>query len=290
MFLRKNKYNRTHYTMRKSRFWVYLIMGVLMIYAIIQIFPLIWLLFFSLKNEKEIFGDNIIGFPWNFVWQNYLQAFKGGKIGIYFLNSVIVTFSTVLISGFFASMASYAIARMKWKYNRRVFNLFLIGMMMPLHASLLPLLLILKKLGIYNTLWALIIPYSAFAFPMAILVFTGFLHSLPKEFEEASLLDGCNIYRTFFRIVLPLMKPAIATISIFTFVSTWNELMFAVTFINKQEYKTLTVGIMSMVGQYSTNWGPIGAGLVFATLPTLLIYMLMSNQVQKSFTSGAVKG
>jgi len=258
--------------------------------AIIQIFPLIWLIFFSLKSNSEIFGGNIIGLPEKFMWQNYKQAFVGGKVGLFFFNSVIVTGVTIIVSGLLASMTAYAIVRMKWKLSKPILTIFLMGMMIPVHAALLPLFLILKNLGLYDTLWALIVPYTAFALPMAIFILTSFLQSIPKELEEAALMDGCNIYQSFFRVILPIIRPALATVSIFTYLFTWNELMFAVTFISKQQYKTLTVGIMSMVGQYSTNWGPIGAGLVIATLPTVLIYILMSNQVQRSLTSGAVKG
>ena len=116
------------------------------------------------------------------------------------------------------------------------------------------------------------------------------MESLPRELEEAAAIDGCGIYQMFFRIILPLIRPAIATVSIFTFISAWNELMFAVTFINKAEYKTLTVGIMSMVGAYTTKWGEIGAGLMIATIPTVIMYLLLSKQVQQSLVAGAVKG
>lgn len=276
--------------MLKKRIGKYTISTILAVIAIIQIFPLVWLIFFSLKSNAEIFGGNIIGLPQKFLWENYKNAFVGGKVGLFFVNSVIVTGVTIIISGVLSSMAAYAIVRMKWKLSKPVLTLFLLGMMIPLHAALLPLFLILKNLNLYDTPWALIVPYTAFSLPMAIFILSSFLQAIPKELEEAALIDGCNIYQAFFKIIVPILKPALATVSIFTYLSTWNELMFAVTFISKQEYKTLTVGIMSMVGQYSTNWGPIGAGLVTATLPTIVIYILMSGQVQKSLISGAVKG
>jgi len=262
------------------------IMGI----ALVQMYPLVWLLLFSLKDNSEIFGENIVGLPRRFLWQNYANALSQGNVGRYLLNSIIVTGITILLSGLLSVSASYAIARMRWKLRKPVLVIFLMGMMVPLHAALLPLFLILKYLKLYNTYWALILPYTAFALSMGIFVFVGFLQSLPRELEESALIDGCSIYRAFVSIILPLIRPAIATVSIFTYLSAWNELMFAIQFISKQEYKTLTVGIMSMVGQYSTNWGPVGAGLVIATAPTLIIYILMSNQVQKSFITGAVKG
>ena len=275
---------------RDDRKIYYLVTFILVLFTIIQLYPLIWLLLFSLKDNIEIFGGNVIGLPHRFLWQNYNQALFSGKVGLYFLNSCIVTGATIIISGLLSAMASYAIARMKWKLSKIALTVFLLGLMLPIHAALLPLFIILRDTHLLNTYWALIIPYVAFAMPMAIFVFTGFLQMVPRELEESACLDGCNIYQIFFKIVLPLIKPAVATVSIFTYLSAWNELMFAVTFISKQEFRTLTVGIMSLAGQYTTEWGPIGAGLVVATLPTIVVYSLMSDQVQKSLTTGALKG
>ena len=167
---------------------------------------------------------------------------------------------------------------------------FLMGLMVPIHAALLPDFIFLRQTRLINTYWALILPYVAFAIPTSIIILSSFMQSIPRDIEEAACIDGCNIYRIFISIISPLMKPAIATISIFTFLSAWNELMFAIIFINKQQLKTITVGIMSMAGQYTTDWGPIGAGLVVATIPTLLIYVMLSAQVQNSLITGAVKG
>lgn len=263
---------------------------ILCLIAVIQLFPLYWLITFSFKNNQEIFSVNPIGLPQVWRIQNYMDVFKNGKIGIYFINSVIVTAATIAISSFISAMASFAIARMKWKHSGKILTLFLMGLMIPLHAMLLPLFVFLKGVNLYNTYWALVLPYVGIAIPMAIYIFVGFFNTLPKEMEEAACLDGCNIYRIFFHIMLPLIRPAIATVSIFTYLSSWNELMFAITFISKEQFKTLTVGIMSMVGRYATNWGALGAGLLVATLPTIIIYALMSGEIQKSFTAGAVKG
>ncbi len=263
---------------------------VLIIIAFIQLYPFIWLLLFSFKSNGEIFGSNVVGLPNEFLWENYQKAFTNGKVGLYFFNSALVTIVTIAISSIVAAMASYGIVRMKWKLSRFTLILFLMGLMIPIHAALLPLFMFFSKIKQLNSYWSLILPYVGFAIPMAIYVFSGFLKDIPREMEESALLDGCSIYNSFFRIILPLIKPAIATVAIFTFLSSWNELMFAVTFISKEKFRTLTVGIQQMVGQYTTSWGPIGAGLVIATIPTLLIYCLLSNQVQKSLITGAVKG
>lgn len=263
---------------------------ILALIAAVQIYPLIWLVSFSFKDSNEIFSGNVMGLPTRFLWENYKYALLDASVGLYFFNSVLVTLITIVVSSILACTVSYAIARMRIKINKQVLAFFLLGLMVPLHAVLLPVFIMLRNLKMLNSYQALAFPYIAFALPMAIFVMVGFFQTLPKELEESAFLDGCSIYGTFAKIILPLVKPAIATISIFTFLSTWNEMMFAITFISKAQFRTLTVGIMQMVGQYITNWGAMGAGLVIATLPTIVIYILLSDQVQKSMTAGAVKG
>lgn len=267
-----------------------LIFAALCIFAVIQLFPLYWLLTFSFKDNYEIFGGNVIGLPQVWRVSNYVKALTAGNVMSYFINSVIVTLCTIIITSLLISTASYAIVRMKWKLSGTVLVYFLVGMMVPIHATLLPLFMILKNMGLLNSYLAVIIPYVAFALPMGILIMTGFLESIPKELEEAACIDGCNIFRIFFNLIIPLMRPAIATVSIFIYMNSWNELMFANTFINSDKLKTITVGIFSMVNENETEWGPIGAGLVIATLPTILMYIVFSGQVQKSLIMGAVKG
>lgn len=267
-----------------------LLHACLLLVAAIQVYPLFWLFGFSLKDNNEIFGGNIAGLPQNWRFSNYIEAFTQANVLQYLFNSVLVTALTIVITIVFAATAAYAIQRMVWRGRNIAMKGILIGMMVPIHAVLLPLFIVLSKLKMLNTYWAIIIPYVAFGLPMAVYLFSSFMVAIPKEMEEAAAIDGCGIYKIFFRIILPLIRPAIATVSIFTFISSWNELMFAVTFINKQQFKTLTVGIMSMVGAYTTKWGEIGAGLMIATIPTVIIYLLLSDQVQNSLVAGAVKG
>ena len=258
--------------------------------AAIQLYPLLWLLLFSFKSNNDIFGANIAGLPTVWHWENYSHALIGGGILVYFRNSVVYTAITIVAAGILSAMSSYAISRLQWKLRGATFMLFTLGIMIPLQAVLLPLYLLLDNLKILNTGLALLIPYIAFAIPMSVIILSGFYGSVPKDIEEAAYLDGCNIYQVFFRVVLPIVRPAVATVSIFTFLGTWNELMFANTFVNDSSLRTLTVGIMSFVGEYSTNWGAIGAGMVIATLPTMVIYFFLSDQVQSSIVAGAVKG
>ncbi len=262
----------------------------LLIWTLVQLFPLYWMLTFSFKQNSEIFGDNVIGLPQEWLWENYRAALTTGKMGLYFLNSTIVTLGTIIITIFCALAATYALNRMIWRGRRGVNLLFILGITIPIHAVILPVYLVLSQLKLTNSYWALIIPYSAFALSMAILIAGGFMHNIPKELEEAACLDGCSIYGIYFRIILPLMTPALATIAIFIFLQAWNELMFAVIFISDSRYRTLSVGIQTLSGSYTTDWGPIGAALVIATLPVVIVYFFMSRRIQQSLIIGAVKG
>ena len=263
---------------------------ILILWAIISIFPVYWMLTFSLKTNAEIFGENVAGLPRNWVWQNYVKAFHTGNMPRYFLNSLIVAVATIVITLTASVMATYAITRLRWKGRKRMNSFFMLGLTIPIHASIVPLYTTLAKIKLLDTLWALIIPYSAFSLAMGILVCTGFMGDIPYDLDEAAMLDGCGTWGIFFRIIVPLMKPAVATVGIYTFLQCWNELMFANVFINSDKWRTLPVGVQSLSGQYTTDWGPIGAALSIATIPTLIFYIFMSKKIQDSFVAGAVKG
>jgi len=267
-----------------------LVYTILIIWALISLFPIYWMITFSLKSNLEIFGGNPIGLPRDWMWSNYANAFGSGHLGRYLLNSVIVTAATIIITVLASVMAAFALIRMSWKLSKTVMRILMLGLMIPIHAALLPIFIMMRNLHIINTLVSLILPYAGFAAPMGILITTGLISSIPRAMEEAALMDGCSIYRMFFSVMFPLLSPAAATISIFTFLQSWNELMFASVFISRDSVKTLTVGIQAMSGMYLTEWGPIGAALTVATIPTIVIYLSLSKQVQKSFIAGAVTG
>ncbi|MDQ2086061.1 carbohydrate ABC transporter permease [Herbivorax sp. ANBcel31] len=262
----------------------------LSIWALINIFPLYWLFTFSLKSNSEIFGGNVIGLPKEWMWSNFHRALTVGNVSRYFINSVIVTGITIVITVIFAAMATYALTRLIWKGRKSANNIFMLGLTIPIHAAILPIFVVLSNLKMLNTYQALIVPYVGFALAMAILIFSGFMAGIPKELDEAACIDGCSVYGIFFRIILPLLKPAISTVAIFTYLQAWNELMFAVVFIRSSDYRTLTVGIQSLEGTFSTEWGPIGAALLITTIPTLILYAFMSKKIQKSLMEGAIKG
>ena len=262
----------------------------LVFWLIVNLFPVYWMFTFSLKSNAEIFGDNVIGLPKEWLWSNYTSALSTGNMPRYFLNSIIVAVATIVITLFVALMGSFALTRLIWKQRKNLNRFFMLGLTIPIHASIVPVYVTLSRLHLLNTYWALIIPYSAFSLSMAILVCTGFMNEIPRELDESACIDGCSIWGIFFRIIIPLMKPAVATVGIYTFLQCWNELMFANIFISKSALRTLPVGVQALSGQYTTEWGPIGAALVLATFPTLFVYILLSKRIQESFIAGAVKG
>ena len=262
----------------------------LIFWMLVNLFPVYWMFTFSLKNNEEIFGSNVVGLPKHWLWSNYASALRNGKMGLYFLNSAIVATATILITLVVALMATFALTRLIWKRRKTLNKFFLLGLTIPIHASIVPVYVTLSRLHMLNTYWALIIPYAAFSLSMAILVCTGFMNEIPRELDEAACIDGCSTWGIFLRIIVPLMKPAVATVGIYTFLQCWNELMFANIFISKTALKTLHVGVQALSGQYTAEWGPIGAALVLATFPTLLIYIFLSRKIQESFVAGAIKG
>ena len=262
----------------------------LVFWALVSIFPVYWMLTFSLKNNTEIFGENVIGLPRYWLFSNYESAMRVGNMGRYFLNSTFVAVSTIIIVLIASFMATYAMTRLVWKGRKTMNKFFMLGLTIPIHASIVPIYITLAKLHWLDTYGAVIVPYSAFSLSMGILICNGFMSDIPYDLDEAAFLDGCGVWGIFFRVIAPLMLPAVATVGIYTFLQCWNELMFANIFISNPEIRTLPVGVQALCGQYTTDWGPIGAALSIATIPTLLVYVFLSKRIQDSFIAGAVKG
>ncbi len=264
------------------------VMGILIIIAGIQLFPLYWMVTLALKDNTEIYGDNLIGLPQNWEWENFSRAVEKGNIGQYFLNSAVVTGSTILITLLLAVMLTYAVVRMKWFFSKAVYGIFVVGMMLSVQAVLLPMYVMMQPFK--DTHWALIIPNVAFAMPTAVILIAGALKDIPREIEEAAFIDGASVYCIFFKLILPLLAPILSSVGILTYLNTWNELMLAVTIVSGEKMKTLTVGITDLIGKYSTDWGIMGAALTIATIPTVILFIFLSKNIQKSLTLGAVKG
>ena len=282
-----------------------LIHFLLLFLVFVNIFPLYWMTSFSLKTPEEIKGQelvlneetgkkerlpaNHIGLPRHWKWDNYPAAMETANMGKLFLNSLIVALFTIVLTIIAAFMATYALTRLVWKGRRAMNKFFMLGLTIPIHAALIPVYLILKRIGLLGTTIE-IIPYAAFSLAMAILISVGFMGDIPYDLDEAAFLDGCGVWGIFFRVICPLMVPAISTVGIYTFLQCWNELLFATVYISDSAKFTLPVGIQQFFGQYTTDWGKIGAGLVIATAPTLIIYVLLSKRIQAGFMAGAVKG
>ena len=264
----------------------------LTLFAFVQLYPLYWLFMFSLKSNVDILmSKNILGWPEVFLWENYVTVLTRSTIPTYFLNSVIYSGATVIIVGILTAMASYAIARMKWKLSGAVFMLFVIGIMIPVHAALLPLFQVLNFTGVrYIPYIGLTLVYVAFGIPMSVMILTSFFKAIPREMEESAVMDGCGVFGAFGRIMLPLIMPALATASIFTVMGTWNDLLLVQTYVDLNSLKTITVGVLDFVGVHSIKLGLIGAGLVASTIPIIIIYILFSEQIQSSLLQGAIKG
>nr|WP_297769650.1 carbohydrate ABC transporter permease [uncultured Butyrivibrio sp.] len=279
------------YTLKEESPVIKVIINIfLVIWAVINLFPIYFMFTFSLKSNEEIFGENIIGLPKHWLWSNYSSALNTGNMALYFFNSLLVTTLAIAISIMAAMMACYAITRIRWKFSGLTNAFFMLGLTIPIQASIVPVYVVMSKAHWLNKYSTLIVPYSAFALSMAILICTGFMSEIPFALDEAARIDGCGLFGTFFKIILPLMKPAISTVGIYSYLQCWNEFMFANVFISDSKHRTLPVGIKALSGQYTTDWGPIGAALAIATFPTLIVYLFLSRRIQASFIAGAVKG
>lgn len=260
-------------------------------YAFICIYPLIWMFFYSLKNNQEIFVSNTFGFPTSFRIENYITAWESYNVPMYFLNSVIVSISTVIGTIVLSLPLAYALARLEWKLRSAARIFITIGMFIPIQVVMLPLAVLIRDLHLSNTRFALIIPYIAFNLSFTTIVFYGFLRSIPYELEESACMDGASIYTTFYKIIMPIIKPSIATMTIFIFLSAWNEFPMALMLISNENLKTLPLGLLFFQGQFTTDWGAMGASMTIASIPTVLLYALFSEQVERAMTVGsAVKG
>lgn len=261
--------------------------GILL--SIIQIFPLVWLFNFSLLPSSALFGEKILNLKGPFTLENYLLAFKHGDIFKNLFNSIVVNGATVLLTVFLSFMISYALVRMKFKGQKIILTFIMLGIMIPIHSTILPNFMMFDKLGITDSYLALILPYTGFAIPQAVFIFSGYLDSVPIEMEEAALIDGAGLFKTVFQIIMPMMKAPIMTVSIMTFLSTWNEFIMAATFLNSGRFKTLPFSVQNFTGQYASNYSAQFAVMLLTSLPAILIYILLSDEITEGAALGAIK-
>lgn len=258
--------------------------------AIFQLFPLVWLLLFSLKNNQEVFNLPPLSLPGELRWENYGKVWSAGNISVYFLNSVWITITATLLTVILGSLVTFAITRMKWRGSSFVLGLFMVAMMIPVHSTLIPLFSMFNRIGLTDHPLSLILAYVAFNMPITILILLGFYYTLPREVEEAAVMDGCSVHRVFFQVVLPMTGSVLATTTIINMIYNWNEFIFVNTFISSDMLKTLTVGVQNFIGQYTTDWGAIGATLMISILPILVMFLFLSDRIVEGIAAGSVKG
>ena len=263
---------------------------VLVVVAVIQLFPLIWLVDFSLGSSNEMFTNGLLIIPEKIRWDNYVKAFVDGNFLHYLRNSILINTLAVALVILISIMAAFACLRMKWKLSGLVSTLLVLGMMIPIHATLLPNYKIYNTFHLTDTIWALLIPYVAFSLPQGMFLMTGFLQTIPKELEEAAVMDGCGIYRIVFQIITPLLKPSIATVAIMTFLNNWNEFMMASTYLSTPTWKTLPFSVLEFTGEYSSNYAVQFAVMALTAAPAVLVYVVLNKHITKGVAMGAVKG
>jgi raffinose/stachyose/melibiose transport system permease protein len=260
----------------------------LFLLSLLYLMPILWVISLSLRSKKDVFSTLFL--PRQVHVENYLTAWKTFHFGALFLNSAFITGVSVLAILAVSSLAAYAFSRLKYRGSELFFYMILLGMMIPPAAVVIPLFLIMKTLGLYNTHAALMLAYVAFGLPIAVLIFRGFFLSIPGELIEAARIDGSHEVRTFVSIILPLSTPAIATVVIFSFMQNWNEFLLALVLLKDNVLYTLPVGMGNLVGQWDSPWQLIAAGVVIASLPIFIVYLMIQDLYVRGLTAGALKG
>lgn len=261
---------------------------ILIVVFFIVAYPLFWMFMTSLKEQWEIF-DNPFALPSSLNFANYVKAWTVGDFNLFFLNSVIITVPSVLAVVLVSALAGYAFARFKFRGSRFLYIFFLVGIMVPPQAVIIPAFLLVSRLGLMNNYLALIFTYLSWC-PIGIFILTTFFRSLPLEIEDAAKVDGASPLDIFWRIAMPLAKPALATVAIFYFVFVWNDFLYPLLYLQKDTMSTIPMGLMLFNGRYRVDWGMQNAALSIAVLVPLVFYMIFQDKFVKGLTAGAVKG
>lgn len=256
--------------------------------AIIMIFPLLNMVLMSFKSMSEM-GSNPIGIPQDWQSSNYTTAWQEGDLGQYLVNSGIVSVVSVFFVLLFSSLAAYALARFEFRGNTMIYMLFLAGLALPIQLIAVPLFIIMKNMNLLNNLASVILVYVASGMSFSVFLLVNFFRTIPVEMEEAARIEGANVLQIYARIMLPLVRPALTSVGLFNFVSAWNALFFPLIFLNTKSQMTVTVGVLSFVGQYSTQWNLLLPALVIVILPTVVVFSLASRQFIRGLTTGAVR-
>lgn len=261
----------------------------LILFALSQLFPLIWVFLYSIQKSGDLFGPELLTFPAEPQWGNYARAWTDGRILRYGLNSLIVVTAATAASTALSFCMGYALARLRWRLKPFVLGMITLGMVIPIHTTLLPNFIWFGWFGLVDTRLGLVIPYVAFTLSFNTLIYLGQLHNLPASLEEAALVDGASWPRILWSVVLPLARPATITVSVMTFLTCWNEFIMANTYLASDDLRTLPFSIIRFQGQYSADYAAQFACMVIVALPALVLYLVFSKHIMAGATTGAVK-
>ena len=264
--------------------------GILLIYTVIALWPILLVISNSFKSRKAIFRDPM-GLPnaETFSLIGFEKVLERSSFDVYFTNSIVVTVASLALSLLFGAMAAWALAGYRYRGNTLMAFYLAIGIMVPIRLGTVSILKLVVGIGLMNTLTALILVYVAMSLPLTIFILSEFMQQIPKELQEAARCDGVSEYRIFFQIVLPLTRPAIATVGVFTMVPVWNDLWFPLILTSEESVRTVTLGVQQFIGQYVTDWNSVLASLTLAIVPVMILYIIFSRQLIRGITAGAVK-
>lgn len=264
---------------------------LLFLYSVVVLFPLIWTFYTSFKTTNE-FYDNPWTLPKQITFDNYIKAFQDANIGQYFFNSVYVAVIALILCNTFAFAASYALVRYKFFFSKVIKRVYMSALFFPAAFSIVPLFMLLNEINLLDSLFGLSIAYAASSIPFTIYLLSGFLVTISREYEEAAMIDGCSQFGILFRIIAPMARSGIITITIFNFMGFWNEYIMALSFISTESKRTLTLGLAYLmeVQRFATDWGALFAGLVTVMIPTLILYTLLQRKITSGISMGGLKG
>ena len=271
-----------------TKFMKFIIGLILLIYAIISLIPFVFIILTGFKEQFEIFTNGVFALPNKLNLSNYINVLRGGIFG-YFINSVIVTLISLSLILFCSSLASYVFSKLDFKFNNLFFGLIIVSMTIPVHVTLIPIYLLTQRMGLYDTIYALIGPYVAFNLPISIFILTNFMREIPSELENSAEIDGCGKIKTFFYIIFPLSKPGLVTIGIYTVTTMWNEFIFALVLTQSKVNRTLPLSIWEFQGQYAANVPMIMSVLALAAAPMIILFIFSQDKLIKGMMAGAVK-
>lgn len=261
---------------------------VLIFFTILFLYPILWLLINAFKTNQELFSSPW-SFPQNLGLENFKRAIIQGNLGRLFINSIIISLATVILATLLSAMSAYGITRMRWKLSGLVLSIFLLGMMIPTYSTIIPLFSFFNAIRINNSYIAVIIPHIVFALPISILILSGFFRTIPVELEEAAIIDGSTILGIFFKIIWPTSVPSLVTVSVITFITVWNDLLFPRIFLSDSNLMTLPVGLTNFQGRYSTDYVGMIAAVVLTIVPGIIVYVFLHDKIIEGMTAGALK-